>query len=242
MNTTLPLIGITSGHRTCGHGTKTLCVSPSYVRAVEVAGGLPLLIPVTLHIDTLEAIYRRLDAVLLPGGGDVLPDAYGAEVSPRTHAIDEARDVAEFALVRWAVRDDKPLFAICRGHQVLNVALGGTLYQHIPDDFDTKLSHDQSTTTHRHAPTHTVSIVSGSRLAAALGVGELSVNSMHHQAVGRVAEPLRVVAQSTDGVIEGLEHPDQRFALSVQWHPEELTDTVPVMRRLFKAFVQAAGG
>jgi putative glutamine amidotransferase len=240
--TTKPLIGVTGGRRPNERGVMFLYAVPSYVHAVEVTDGLPVLLPVNLDLNTLETIYHRLDGVVLTGGGDVSPAAYNAEPASTVQGTDELRDAVEFALARWAIRDDKPLLAICRGIQVLNVALGGTLYQHIPDDFDTDLEHDHTFATHRAYLAHTASVEPASRLAAALGVVETPVNSLHHQAVDRPAENLRVVAHASDGLIEGLEHPARRFVVSVQWHPEELVDTEPVMRRLFWSFVQAASG
>jgi putative glutamine amidotransferase len=235
-----PLIGVTCGQRANPQGVMFLSAVPSYVHAIEVAGGLPVILPVTLGEAALEEIYRRIDGVVLPGGGDVTPSAYGAEPVAAVYGADEMRDAFEFALARWAVRDDKPLLAICRGHQVLNVALGGTLYQHIPDDCSSDLSHGHSFATQRAHLAHRAAIDAESRLARALGATDTPVNSLHHQAVDRVAEVLRVTAHADDGLIEGLEHPERRFIVGVQWHPEELVDLEPPMRRLFETFVQIA--
>jgi putative glutamine amidotransferase len=237
-----PLIGITSGRSPSAEVGMRLVALPSYTHAVEVIGGLPVIIPLDLTLDALQGIYRRLDGVLLPGGGDVAASAYGAPATPAIERQDEARDAAEFALCHWAVRDDKPLLAICRGIQVLNVALGGTLYSHIPDEFPTNLEHDRAFLAGRAYLAHTVSVSPDSLLSKALGVAETRVNSMHHQAVRQAADDLRVVARAADGLIEGVEHPRRRFVVGVQWHPEELVDTDPAMRRLFWAFVQAAAG
>ncbi len=238
-----PLIGLTCSQRWSeDKNSNQLTLLPSYVRAVEIAGGVPVIVPVNLGLDALGALFRRLDGILLPGGADVSASAYGVERVPSMYGEDPVRDAAEIALCRWAVRDDKPILAICRGIQVLNVALGGALYRHIADEFPTTLEHDHEYATQRASPIHEVSVETDSLLHAALGVERATVNSLHHQAVSRLGEGLRAVAHAPDGLTEGVEHPARRFALGVQWHPEELVDTVPAMRRLFWAFVQSAGG
>lgn len=232
-----PLIGITSGRRTTERGVEILYAIPSYVQAVAMAGGLPVIIPITAA--SLRTLYTTLDGIVLSGGGDVLPARYGAEPIPQIYGTDDLRDTTEIALVRWAAADDKPLLAICRGHQVLNVALGGTLYRHIPGDIETVIQHDNPLPTHRAQMIHDIRAEPNSLLAKALGTTESQVNSMHHQAVDRLGEGLRIVAHAPDGVIEGIEHPDRRFVLGVQWHPEEIQSSPP-MRRLFQHFVQTA--
>jgi putative glutamine amidotransferase len=238
-----PLIGLPSARKTCDNATGwQITAPPSYVRAVEGAGGLPLIVPISLDESTLRAVYARLDGVLLLGGGDVCADAYGMETLGAMAGQDAVRDSAESALARWAVADDKPIFAICRGIQVLNVALGGTLYRDIPGEYDTTIRHSNDFTKDRHTPAHTVDVAEGSTLHAALGLSELTVgvNSFHHQAVRQVAEGMAVVARAPDGLIEGLEHPGRRFVVGVQWHPEEMVDTAAPMQHLFESFVQAA--
>ncbi len=237
-----PIIGITGGRKQTEGGVMLLYTLPSYIHALEMAGGLPVIIPVTLNPSALEVLYRRLDGIVLTGGGDVLPSAYGAEIDAHIYGTDAVRDIAEINLARWAVHDDKPLLAICRGHQVLNVAMGGTLHRHIPNVFDTDIQHDNALATHRTYLAHTANIAAGSNLALALGEVETPVNSMHHQAIDRVGKDLHVVSHAPDGIVEGVEHPERRFVLGVQWHPEELVDTHPAMRRLFWTFVQAANG
>lgn len=238
-----PLIGLTSNHRYSDeHKSAQLALVTSYVRAVEAAGGAPVIVPVTLGTEALAALYARLDGVLLPGGADVAASAYGAEPVPSMYGEDEARDRAEIALSQWATRDDKPLLAICRGIQVLNVALGGTLYRHIPDEFPTPLEHDHEYATQRDLLAHVVSVTPDSLLGAALGKTHLPVNSLHHQAANQVGAGLRVAARASDGLIEGLEHPDRRFIVGVQWHPEVLFEADAAMHRLFWAFAEAARG
>lgn len=208
--------------------------------AIAAAGGLPVYIPPGLDDDSLRDLYARLDGLLLPGGPDVRPNLYGQPQHPASQGIDDPRDALELALARWAVRDDLPVFGICRGHQVLNVALGGTLMQDIPSQWDTPLTHDIHDGQPRSTRLHEVSIAPGSHLASILGQTQIPVNSIHHQSVQEAAPGARVTASAPDGIIEALEVPGKQFALSVQWHPEDLYSDDPVMARLFEAFVSAA--
>lgn len=234
-----PLIGITTASITIDGKPYHRVYAPN-AWAIERAGGLPVLIPSGLSEATLRAIYDRLDAVLLPGGADIDPVHYGQEPHQKTYGVDPQRDELELTLARWSVEDDRPLFGICRGHQVINVALGGTLIQDIPSLINTDLRHDLPGNLPRSTRLHEVAIQDDSRLAAILGSTEVEVNSLHHQAVGQPARGARVIAQAPDGVIEALEFPDKRFALSVQWHPEDLSAEDPMMAGLFESFVQAA--
>jgi len=235
-----PLIGITTGVQARDDGRHNHVAYAPISRSVERAGGLPLLIPCGLEQGTLRALYERLDAVLIPGGGDVDPKHYGAERHPLTDRIDPDRDTTELTLARWAFEDDRPLFGICRGHQVINVALGGTLVQDIPSLVQTDIAHDMPRSLPRDARGHTVTIHPQSRLAGIMGSATLLVNSYHHQSVERPAPPAQVTAYAPDGVVEAVEVPDRRFTLSVQWHPEDLADNDEIMQRLFDAFVHAA--
>jgi len=210
------------------------------IKAVAQAGGLPVLIPVSVDDTVLRAIYDRLDGVLLPGGGDIDPSYYNAASHPATYEIDKHRDDLEIRLARWSLEDDLPLFGICRGHQVMNVAFGGTLVQDIPSEVETQFNHNVRDNRQTHA--HDVEIAPDSRLAGIIGSTRLQVNSVHHQSVGQAAPNTCVTAYAPDGVIEALEMPERKFVLSVQWHPEDLFEDDPAMMRLFTAFVEAAGG
>lgn len=234
-----PLIGITTAE-TEESGKP---YHRSYARnawAIADAGGLPVYIPTGLAEDALREIYERLDAVLLPGGPDVDPEYYGAARHPETKIIDDARDTLELALARWTLADDRPLFGICRGHQVMNVAFGGTLIQDIPSEVETDLPHETPGTLPRATIRHDVSIAPESRLASILGTTRVGVNSLHHQSVERPAPGVLVTGYSPDGIVEALEVPDKRFVLSVQWHPEDLYPNDEGMKRLFESFVEAA--
>lgn len=235
-----PLIGITTSSFTTEQGWEYNRAYVAMIQAVTEAGGLPVLVPISIDDEALRGIYERLDAVLLPGGGDVRPDIYGADAHPLTDNIDDARDHVEVNLTRWAVSDDLPVLGICRGHQVVNVALGGTLIQDVPSEIGTDIAHN--VTVPRDSRPHDVNIDPSSRLASILGTTSIAVNSLHHQSVGVAAPDTCVTAYSPDGVVEALEMPQKKFVLSVQWHPEDLYRDDPAMTRLFKAFVEAAAG
>jgi putative glutamine amidotransferase len=238
-----PLIGISSSHILID-GKPYHRMYAKNAEAIAAAGGLPVYIPTDLPDDMLRDLYERLDAVLLPGGPDVDPAEYGQARHPRLGHVDSHRDALELTLARWAVADDRPLFGICRGHQVINVALGGTLVQDIPSDVNTTLEHDIHDDRPRGTRLHTIAIDGESQLARILGTAQVAVNSLHHQSVAQPAPDVRITAHAPDGVVEALEIPHRRFALSVQWHPEDLyTDGDDVgsgMRALFTHFVEAA--
>lgn len=209
--------------------------------AIERAGGLPVIIPASVSMETLDAIYQRLDGVLLPGGGDINPRLYGQDPHETLDTVDDVRDAIEIELTRKAIADDLPIFGICRGIQVMNVALGGTLIQDIPSMVTGATRHtiDKATET-RGKVLHSVRIEEGSRLAGIIGEPVVAVNSIHHQALGDVAPGAEVTAYSEDGLKEGIELPEKRFALAVQWHPEDMIEDDTRMQELFNAFVEAA--
>ena len=213
----------------------------SYLRALTQAGAMPVLIPLIEDEERLRVAYERLDGLLLAGGGDVEPTRYGEPRHPATRHVDPRRDEVEATLVRWALADGVPILAICRGIQMLNVAAGGSLYQDVAQQLPGALKHDYYPGYPRALTPHRLEVAPGSRLAAIL-TADPPVNSLHHQGVRAPAPGFTVVARAPDGLIEGLEHSCHPFALGVQWHPEELIDHDPRMRRLFQAFVEAAIG
>ena len=239
---TLPVIGITGriDQSACPPNMPLFAVTATYVRAVELGGGAPVITLPYLEEAKLGAIFEHLDGLLLSGGGDILPALFGEEDSGLLWLVDERRDRAELALAKWALAEGLPLLAICRGTQVLNVAAGGTLIQDIPTQVPDPLSHSTVAGHPLSVVAHTVEVAAGSRLAALVGAGELGVNSSHHQAVKAVGTGLVVTARAPDGVIEGLEAPNHPFCIGVQWHPEAMVERHPVMRRLFEALVEAA--
>ena len=213
----------------------------NYVRSVIVGGGVPLLVPVSIDLDSLHELYADSDGVLLTGGDDVDPARFDEAPHEKTAGIDLLRDEVEIQISQWAAQDDKPLFAICRGIQVLNVALGGSLVQDIPSQCASPLTHNGNYYGPRRDEVHhTVWVEPDSHLAGILGSGDVGTNSFHHQAAGRIAPGLVVTARSSDGVVEAVEMPGRRFLLGVQWHPEEMTLQREDMQRLFSEFVAAA--
>nr|MBN1229067.1 gamma-glutamyl-gamma-aminobutyrate hydrolase family protein [Anaerolineae bacterium] len=243
-----PLIGISLGsRRSLVADVDFLAIMPTYTQSILQAGGAPVLIPLNLGRDVLRQIYNRLDGILLSGGGDIAPERYGvSSPSPYVARIEPTRDEVEIHLANWAVADNKPLLAICRGIQVLNVALGGSLIQDIREEVPGALRHDAPDLTWFTRRVHAVQVTASSKLASSLGLDpdalSLEVNSLHHQALKNVAAELTVVAWAQDGIVEGVELPGHCFALGVQWHPEALVDLCPHMLNLFTAFVCATTG
>lgn len=235
-----PLIGLTTYRKRSQDTDVPLYgLMPSYVKAVAGAGGIPLLIPLNLEDDDLADVLRRVDGLVLPGGGDIDPAYYGGQPHDMVYDVDRDRDRVEIGLARLAVRTGKPLLAICRGHQVLNVALGGTMYEDIASQMPGAIRHSYNG--NRTDRPHMVRILPGTRLAGILGRAETAVNSIHHQGLKDVAAELTISAHAPDGLVEGVEVEGHPFALGVQWHPENLLEVEPVMRNLFAALVAAAG-
>lgn len=212
----------------------------TYCEALQAAGGLPVLIPETLTNQDVQQLYGHLHGLVLPGGGDVDPQAYGETQHPATNSIDPERDRVELYLTRQALAGHKPFLGICRGLQVMNVALGGSLYQDVPTEVPNALPHYFRAPAYaRDHLGHAVQVEEDSLLARCLGAPLVEVNSRHHQAARVIAPGLHVVARAPDGIIEALELPTHPFALGVQWHPENLTAHAS-MRGLFEQFVLAA--
>ena len=227
-----PRIAIT----TYGRNEKGRFTLPAaYVEAVRRAGGIPLLVPP--GETRAEEVLEIADALVLAGGPDVDPARYGGARHPKLTALDPERDATEVALVRGAVAGAKPALCICRGMQVLNVALGGTLIEHVPDEVGEEVPHRRDD----YVP-HAVSVEEGSRLARVLGTTSCSPASSHHQALRRVADELAVVARAPDGIVEGVELRSHPFLLGVQWHPEHTAASDRTQQRLFDALVAATRG
>ncbi len=212
-----------------------------YVAGVAQAGGVPIVLPPVA--EAAGEIGRRIDGLVLCGGSDLDPSYYGEEPSPELGPTVPERDAFEMALVEQALGRGIPIFGICRGLQVLNVAFGGTLYQDLPSQLHPDLiAHRQ--TTPKWQWTHEVKVDGNSRMAGIMGTDALRVNSYHHQAIKDLAGPLRAVARSADGVIEGVEYRDlsERWILAVQWHAEAMREAGenPAHRNLFRAHVEAA--
>jgi putative glutamine amidotransferase len=234
-----PIIGVTLDSEQPGGYSKYpwYALRQNYADAIVAAGGLPVALP---HDAALAADYLdRIDALVVTGGAfDVDPALYGDGDRHATVTLKEGRTAAEMALTQGALARDLPVLGICGGEQLLAVALGGTLVQHIPDSVNDALEHEQPNP--RHEPGHPVAVVPGTLLHRIVGAQEMQVNSAHHQAV-RAPGPHAVVnATAPDTVIEGLEDARYRFCLGVQWHPEFFID--PGDRRIFDAFIAACRG
>lgn len=226
-----PVIGISSYPRS---GKREVYSLPTgYVDAVRAAGGIPIVLPP--GESEAEGLLDLVQGLVLPGGGDISPRHYKGHAHEAIYDVSEERDALEMTLARAAIaRGDRPLLCICRGLQVLNVALGGDLHVHLPDL-------GGNTVKHRHPERlpirHSARVAEGSRLAAILGTNHVSVFSWHHQAVNRLGRNLRPVAWADDGVVEALELESHPFCIAVQWHPEMQLDD-PAQQRLFQAFVE----
>lgn len=233
-----PLIGITAApHVDPAEKRDWIYNTRDYFRAVQNAGGIPVLLPFLETEEQAAEVLDRMDGLLLSGGADVHPGLYGEQVHPQCGSIEPERDATELALARLAIRRDMPVFGICRGHQVLAVAFGGSLYQDIPAQLPDRLNHQQVVVPRNHEA-HAVTVKPGTRLANLIGVGA-RVNTRHHQAVKDVPKGWVETAVSEDGVNEGMENPACKFALSVQWHPENFTGKAYSFDSIFRAFVDA---
>lgn len=231
-----PLIGITPGYAADRDRVYT---AGGYVEGVNSAGGLAVLLPLKMGQEMLEEVLDRFDGFLLPGGADIDARHYGEKNLKVNGEISPFRDRLEIEMARVAIDRGKPLLAICRGVQALNVALGGTLYQDIYSQIQDRelLKHWQEAPD--WYPVHDITVVGDSRLQSCFGKEIVGVNSFHHQAVKAVGKGLRVAAVSDDGIIEALEHESHKFAVGVQWHPELMWQENREHLKIFEAFVKA---
>ena len=244
-----PLILVTPSTQVTGAEMldHSISVGSRYLDAIIDSGGLALALPLTTDRGLIREFLARADGVLLTGGDDVAPAIHrpdvSAELLARCDCAEPARDVMELTLVDELFKNPKPLLAICRGHQLVNVALGGTLYIDLPTERPGPITHSQMD--RRFEIVHPVSVVPGSAMHALYQQLSLGVNTTHHQAINQLAEPLVATLLASDGVVEGTElHPEHTKLLpwyrSVQFHPERLHEKHPVHQRLFTAFVTAA--
>lgn len=238
-----PIIGITPSpvEDKLSHGTFIrYAMASTYTEAVEAAGGVPLVIPP--QRGNIDEILSTIDGLLLSGGADIDPARYGdTELHPETYGINPLRDELELELVRAAIDRNMPMLCICRGIQVLNVALGGTLTQDIPDQYPTDLEHRQHhIDIAKEEPSHDVSVTPNSLLARTYGAETIAVNSFHHQAIREIAPGLEIDGHATDELIESVSYPESAWVLGVQWHPEMMFQRHEEHLRPFSALVAAA--
>lgn len=238
MNTFKPLIGITPWY---DDDKKHTYIKDGYIEGIVRAGGLPVLLPLVIDEALLAEIMARFDGFLLSGGADIDAVYYGEYNKPYNGEISPLRDEMEMYIARKAIELNKPLFGICRGIQVMNVALGGTLYQDIYSQIKDRnlLKHSQNAP--KWYPTHDISIEGDSMVRRAFGGVSGDVNSFHHQAIKDAALDFKVTSWAADGIIESIEHKNHAFAVGVQWHPELMWRENPIHLKLFEAFVAAAG-
>ncbi len=230
-----PVIGLLCAHQR--EPQDRYYVNTANIQAVIQSGGTPILIP----YQPKEHIYRilqGLDGLLIPGGNDVDPNRYGENPIVECGEIDPHWDELDLWATGFALERNLPILAICRGCQVLNVALGGTLLQDIPSQVKNPLKHAQKAP--RWYATHDISVQSASLLGNIWGNGPTKVNSYHHQSIAKVGKGLRIVATAPDGIIEAVESTEHRFVLGLQWHPEHMIDHYPVASRIFEHFIKAS--
>ncbi len=235
-----PVIGLKAYNGCNKYGHPITALAHQYINAITVAGGISVLIPTESDNESLPFLLGRMDGILFTGGGDIAIERFNGEPHPRVDGVDTNRDTLEFALLHAAVESGKPFLGICRGFQVVNVALGGILYTHIQDQLPGAIKHDYDSGSERQLLAHEIRVEKVSKLAGILGETRMSVNSLHHQGAKEMAPGLRPVAHAPDGLVEAAELPDHPFGVAVQWHPEWLKDQ-PVTQRLFGAFIEAAG-
>ncbi len=234
-----PLIGVNTTFERNDEGEIT-AIKPKYWRAVERAGGIPVLIPQLSDPALLREALHVLDGFVMIGGYDLKGERWGAETLSSVVPIEPEREVTDFALLNLLIETRKPTLAICLGCQELNVACGGTLYQDLPTDGPA--SEIQHQGKDGHVPRHKIEVEAGSRVARALGkAGRIEVNSRHHQGIAKIGGGLLVTARADDGVAEALEFEDHPFLIGVQWHPEEMIEDGS-QTALFSALIEAAAG
>lgn len=236
-----PLIGVSMDWKDDPRGRPFVTheLRSAYADAIAAAGGVPVLLP-PVSSDTLISLVEQLGGLCLTGGAfDVPPALYGKSPSPKLGPLKPERTDFERALLLSARERQLPVLGICGGMQLINVVLGGTLYQHLPDDLPGALPHEQPT--NRRHPAHLIEVVPGTRVASLIGNGPLPVNTSHHQGVKELAPGLVASAHSEDQLVEAFEATGSTFLVGVEWHPELLVETEPRHRGLFKGLVAAAG-
>jgi putative glutamine amidotransferase len=234
-----PFIGITAGKDRSDTGIQKICLIDKYSYAISASGGIPFVIPPDISIHSIDTIINRVDGIMITGGGDIETRRFNGQDHPRVYGVDVNRDNVEIGLVHAAESTGKPLLGICRGIQVINIALGGDLFTDIQDQKINSLKHDWFPDYPRNRLSHSVEIKSGSLLNKILDISITDVNSLHHQAIRNLSKKLSATSIAPDGIIEAVEYEEHPFFLGVQWHPEWLFD-FETTKKLFKAFIQAA--
>ena len=228
-----PIIGILAEI----DGERNTKVQYTYVSAIEKAGGLPLLLPYVTDFESFGRFAKICDGFFFTGGADIEPRRYGEETKTYCGPVSYFRDEVEFKAFNEIIKTDKPILAVCRGAQLVNVALGGTLYQDIPSETDTPILHRQ--TADKDKPSHRVNILNDTPLFSLIGKEEMLANSFHHQAIKKLGEGLKVMATADDGIIEAVYHTEKSYLMAYQWHPERLCNNDLCNYLIFLDFIKA---
>lgn len=207
----------------------------NYAKAIEKSGGLPLLLPYVEGGESVEEFVLRCDGFFFTGGVDIAPEKYGEEKKPACGDVQIYRDELEFKIFSKAFESRKPILAICRGAQLVNVALGGTLYQDLPTEISSDIAHRQKESVHEYS--HEINVVNGSPLYALTGRERMKANSFHHQAVKKLGQGLKVMATADDGVVEAVWYDGEQYLRAYQWHPERLYEADDFNKRIFDDFI-----
>lgn len=231
----MTVIGVTPAQDEKGKIT----INQDYLDAVTRAGAVPVLLPLIEDDKAQIALLARINGLLLSGGPDIDPKLYGEEIIPQCGEISAKRDAVEISLFLKALKMGMPVLGICRGIQVMNVALGGTLYQDIETQLEGAIKHPCYDTPRDKV--HEVTVIEGSLAHRMTGLSRFSVNSRHHQGVKRLGHGLVATAYSKDGLIEAVDYPQEKFVTAIQWHPESLSDRFPEAQAIFTAFAEACG-
>jgi putative glutamine amidotransferase len=233
-----PIIGISGAYINHNKNSEGVYVHHDYHRSVAANGGIPIILPFINPDMSLETL-PICDGIILSGGEDVDPEFFKQDPHPHLGQVILERDLVELAIVEYAKKNNIPLLAICRGIQILNVALGGSLIQDIPSQVKDSIQHTQKID--RCRDSHWVTISKDSKLFKIIGSEHIRVNSLHHQAIDTVASDLRIVAKSSDGIIEAVEYINPAtFMIGVQWHPESMARTSKAMNNLFAEFIKSS--
>jgi putative glutamine amidotransferase len=235
-----PIIGVTMSSSLSMYGYSMLSITEAYIQAIIRAGGCPLMIPLGLSESVLHDLLPKLDGILFSGGGDVQPERYGSQPHPLVRDVNPDRDRVEIFLLQESMKQQLPILGICRGIQVINVALGGSLFEDILDQRPASMRHSYFPEMPRDYLAHQVEIVPNSHLSIITQKNSASVNSLHHQGIKELAPGLQATAFASDGLIEAIEMRQYKFGLAVQWHPEWLPEQA-LMDAIFREFIKAAG-
>ena len=229
----IPVIGISAEV----DNEKDIKLKNTYIHAIEASGGLPMVLPYTNDTHIMEYFTELCDGFLFTGGDDIAPDRYGEPLKDTCGEIQQFRDEFEFNMLHKVLKTSKPVLAICRGSQLVNVAFGGTLYQDIPSEKPSEVLHKQED--FGSTPIHFVKLIDDTPLSSLMKQDYMQVNSLHHQAIKKLGDRLEIMATAADGIVEALYLPGEQYLRAFQWHPERMFDTDVQSRLIFADFINA---